>query len=69
MANVDNKTTRSQASDHLYGQNLVHEHGEDSDHDHDHDYDFQNDEVSLEDNLARRRDNVSLTTVGIDISE
>jgi len=30
-------------ADHVYGQNLVHEHDEYSDHDHDHDYDFEND--------------------------
>jgi ethanolamine utilization protein EutA len=53
--------------DHLYGQNIVHEHDEYSDHDHDHDYDFENDEVPLEDNPLWRQDNVSLTTVGIDI--
>ena len=45
----------------------MHEHGEDTDHDHDHDYDFENDEVPLEDNPLWRQDNVSLTTVGIDI--
>src|SRR6202451_3113109 len=54
-------------ADHVYGENLVHEHGEDTDHDHDHDYDFENDEVPLEDNPLWRQDNVSLTTVGIDI--
>src|SRR3984893_2197055 len=52
---------------HLYGQNIVHAHDEDSDHDHDHDYDFENDEVPLEENPLWRQDNVSLTTVGIDI--
>ena len=45
----------------------MHEHDEDTDHDHDHDYDFENDEVPLEDNPLWRQDNVSLTTVGIDI--
>jgi ethanolamine utilization protein EutA (predicted chaperonin) len=54
-------------TDHLYGQNIVHEHGEDSDHDHDHDYDFENDDVPLEDNPLWRQDFVSLMTVGIDI--
>ena len=53
--------------DHLYGQNIVHQHDEDSDHDHDHDYDFENDEVPLEDNPLWRQDFVSLMTVGIDI--
>jgi ethanolamine utilization protein EutA len=54
-------------TDHLYGQNIVHEHDEDSDHDHDHDYDFENDDVPLEDNPLWRQDFVSLMTVGIDI--
>src|SRR5271168_4994296 len=53
--------------DHLYGQNIVHQHDEDSDHDHDHDYDFENDDVPLEDNPLWRQDFVSLMTVGIDI--
>jgi ethanolamine utilization protein EutA len=54
-------------ADHVYGENIVHVHDEDSDHDHDHDYDFENDEVPLEDNPLWRQDNVSLSTVGIDI--
>src|SRR5579864_7544391 len=64
---TDKKPTGHTLADHVYGQNLVHEHGEDSDSDHDHDYDFENDEVPLEDNPLWRQDNVSLTTVGIDI--
>jgi ethanolamine utilization protein EutA len=64
---TDKKPTGHTLADHVYGQNLVHEHGEDSDHDHDHDYDFENDEVPLEDNPLWRQDNVTLTTVGIDI--
>ena len=63
----DKKTGGHTLADHLYGQNIVHEHGEDSDHDHDHDYDFENDDVPLEDNPLWRQDNVSLMTVGIDI--
>jgi ethanolamine utilization protein EutA len=62
-----NKGGAHTLTDHLYGQNIVHQHDEDSDHDHDHDYDFENDEVPLEDNPLWRQDNVSLTTVGIDI--
>jgi ethanolamine utilization protein EutA len=61
----DKKSEGHTLSDHLYGQNLVHAHDEDTDHDHD--YDFENDEVPLEDNPLWRQDNVSLTTVGIDI--
>ncbi len=64
---TDKKPTGHTLADHVYGQNLVHVHDEDSDHDHDHDYDFENDEVPLEDNPLWRQDNVSLTTVGIDI--
>ncbi|MGA8819405.1 MAG: ethanolamine ammonia-lyase reactivating factor EutA [Xanthobacteraceae bacterium] len=71
MADTEDKNEKKPGghnlSDHLYGQNLVHEHDEDTDHDHDHDYDFENDEVPLEDNPLWRQDNVSLTTVGIDI--
>src|SRR5690349_16922497 len=63
----EKKPTGHTLADHVYGQNLVHQHGEDSDHDHDHDYDFENDEVPLEDNPLWRQDNVALTTVGIDI--
>src|SRR6201996_3298702 len=63
----DNKKAAHTLADHLYGQNIVHEHGEDSDHDHDHDYDFENDDVAPEDNPLWRQDNVSLMTVGIDI--
>src|SRR5580704_8961079 len=67
----DQKKKGHNLADHLYGQNIVHEHDEDSDHDHDHDYDhdydFENDDVPLEDNPLWRQDNVSLMTVGIDI--
>ena len=63
----DKKKQGHTLTDHLYGQNIVHEHGEDSDHDHDHDYDFENDDVPLEDNPLWRQDFVSLMTVGIDI--
>src|SRR6202163_935580 len=63
----DNKKGGHTLTDHLYGQNIVHEHGEDSDHDHDHDYDFEDDAVALEDNPLWRQDFVSLMTVGIDI--
>ena len=40
-------------------------HADDADHDHDHDFD--DDDGPLEDNPLWRQDNVSLTTVGIDI--
>jgi ethanolamine utilization protein EutA (predicted chaperonin) len=63
----EEKTKAHTLADHLYGQNIVHEHDDDSDHDHDHDYDFEQDDIPLEDNPLWRQDNVSLTTVGIDI--
>ena len=63
----DKKPGGHTLSDHLYGQNIVHEHDDDSDHDHDHDYDFEDDDVPLEDNPLWRQDFVSLMTVGIDI--
>jgi ethanolamine utilization protein EutA len=63
----DKKKEGHTLTDHLYGQNVVHVPDEDSDHDHDHDYDFEADDVPLEDNPLWRQDNVSLTTVGIDI--
>ncbi len=50
-------------ADHLYGRDVVHAHADDSDHDHD----FDDDDGPLEDNPLWRQDNVTLTTVGIDI--
>ena len=52
-------------ADHLYGRDVVHAHADDTDHDHDHDFDA--DDGPIEDNPLWRQDNVSLTTVGIDI--
>src|SRR6201997_5116325 len=51
--------------DHLYGENLVHEHDEYSDHDHDH-FEFDND-GPLEENPIWLQDHVTLVSVGIDI--
>ena len=48
--------------DHKFGQFGAHEHGPDADHDHD-----DVDPGPLEDNPIWQRDNVSLTSVGIDI--
>ena len=50
-------------ADHLYGQDLMHEHGEDSDHDHD----WIDEDERLEDNPLWIQDHVTLNTVGIDI--
>jgi ethanolamine utilization protein EutA len=65
MADDDKKKTGHSLADHLYGRDVVHRHDDDSDHDHDHDLDV--DDGPLEDNPLWRQDNVSLTTVGIDI--
>src|SRR5437868_6627342 len=51
--------------DHLYGENIVHEHDEYSDHDHDH-FEFD-DDGPLEDNPIWQQDHVTLVSVGIDI--
>jgi len=61
----DKKSEPHTINDHLYGQSLVHEHGDDADHDHDHDFDDE--DIPLEDNPLWRQDNVSLMTVGMDI--
>ena len=63
MADDDKKKTAHTLADHLYGRDVVHRHADDSDHDHD----FDSDDGPLEDNPLWRQDNVSLTTVGIDI--
>ena len=52
-------------ADHLYGENIVHEHDEYSDHDHDH-FDFD-DDGPLEQNPIWQQDHVTLVSVGIDI--
>ena len=65
MADNDSKKPAHTLADHLYGRDVVHVHADDSDHDHDHDFD--SDDGPLEDNPLWRQDNVTLTTVGIDI--
>ena len=52
-------------ADHLFGQDVVHEHDGDADHDHDH-FEFDSDE-RLEENPIWIQDHVTLVTVGIDI--
>jgi ethanolamine utilization protein EutA len=59
----DKKPAAHTLTDHLYGQSLVHAHGDDADHDHD----FDEDDGPIEDNPLWRQDNVSLMTVGMDI--
>src|SRR5262249_43009348 len=53
-------------ADHLYGEDHDHRHdGEVSDHDHDHDHDGP--AGPLEENPLWQQDNLTLTSVGIDI--
>src|SRR5712691_10469276 len=64
---ADDKKPNHTLSDHLLGQDFVHEHDGDADHDHDHDhFDLDVDE-RLEDNPIWIQDHVTLVTVGIDI--
>jgi ethanolamine utilization protein EutA len=53
-------------ADHAYGSDLEHSHDEDSDHDHDHDHDV-GPAGPIEDNALWQADNITLTSVGIDI--
>src|SRR5690349_16446748 len=53
-------------ADHAYGEELEHTHDEDSDHDHDHDHDV-GPAGPIEDNPLWQADNITLTSVGIDI--
>jgi ethanolamine utilization protein EutA len=53
---------RHTIDDHMFGDFYPHEHGDDADHDHD-----DIDPGPLEDNPIWQRDNVALTSVGIDI--
>src|SRR3954468_10832630 len=52
-------------TDHLYGENVVHQHDEYTDHDHDH-FEFD-DDGPLEQNPIWLQDHVTLVSVGIDI--
>jgi ethanolamine utilization protein EutA len=65
MADNDSKKPAHTLTDHLYGRDVVHVHTDDADHDHD--YEFDTDDGPLEDNPLWQQDNVTLTTVGIDI--
>jgi len=53
---------RHSVADHAYGKDLVHEHAGEEDHDHDEAFD-----VPLEENPLWIQDNVTLTSVGIDV--
>jgi len=54
-------------ADHAYGEDLEHTHDQDSDHDHDHDHDHDAPAGPLEENPLWQADNITLTSVGIDI--
>src|SRR3954453_966115 len=62
MADPDDKANRHTVADHRLGSDLAHVHDGDADHDHD---DF--DDGPIEDNPLWIADNVTLTSVGIDI--
>src|SRR6476659_9014234 len=62
MANPDDKPNRHTVADHQLGSGLAHVHDGDADHDHD---DFV--DGPIEDNPLWIADNVTLTSVGIDI--
>jgi ethanolamine utilization protein EutA len=62
-ADEPKKPTGHTVADHLYGQDLMHEHEDDSDHDHD----WIDENERLEDNPIWIQDHVTLNTVGIDI--
>ena len=53
-------------ADHAYGDELNHTHDDDTDHDHDHDHDV-GPAGPIEDNPLWQADNITLTSVGIDI--
>ncbi|PHR56592.1 MAG: recombinase [Robiginitomaculum sp.] len=62
MSNNNTKLPSHTVDDHMFGDFYAHEHEGDSDHDHD-----DMDPGPLEDNPIWQRDNVALTSVGIDI--
>src|SRR6476660_2314474 len=65
QADEEDKKQAHSLSDHVLGQDFVHEHDGDADHDHDH---FEVDpNERLEDNPIWIQDHVQLLTVGIDI--
>src|SRR6516225_3926991 len=67
MAEADDKEPAGghTLTDHLYGENIVHEHDEYTDHDHDH-FEFD-DDGPIEQNPIWLQDHVTLVSVGIDI--
>jgi ethanolamine utilization protein EutA len=62
---AEDKKPSHTLTDHLLGQDFVHDHDGDADHDHDH-FEF-GDEGPIEENPIWIQDHVTLVTVGIDI--
>jgi len=62
MADMPTKAKRHTLDDHMFGDFYTHDHDGDADHDHD-----DMDPGPLEDNPIWQRDNVALSSVGIDI--
>lgn len=62
MTEEDTKPKSHSVDDHMFGDFFPHEHGDDADHDHD-----DIDPGPLEDNPIWQRDNVALTSVGVDV--
>ncbi len=62
MGNNPSEKTRHTVDDHMFGDFYAHDHDGDADHDHD-----DIDPGPLEENPIWQRDNVKLTSVGIDI--
>jgi ethanolamine utilization protein EutA len=54
-------------ADHLHGRESEHSHEGDAGHDHDHDHDHDGPPGPLEENPLWQQDNLTLTSVGIDI--
>src|SRR6266496_979963 len=69
MADAEDKNDKPSHSlaDHLYGENIVHDHEGLTDHDHDHDHFEFDDDGPLEQNPIWMQDHVTLVSVGIDI--
>jgi ethanolamine utilization protein EutA len=62
VSDTENKPKRHSLDDHMFGDFIFHEHGPEADHDHD-----DIDPGPLEENPIWQRDNVALSSVGIDI--
>jgi ethanolamine utilization protein EutA len=66
MSEQDKPKRPHTLADHAYGDEMEHTHDDESDHDHDHDHDL-GPAGPIEDNPLWQADNITLTSVGIDI--